>query len=171
MSVRLKKQYFILLALLLVSCLGTSNETSIPEKLIPTQTKRETASQPPSCRSITIAPTPASEESSIFPDISEDDHIQGPNNADITIIEYGDFQCPRCAELASIMTQLEESYPAEFRFVFRQLPLFDIHDKALIAAEASEAANADGKFWEMYHLLFEEKNDWVDLTPEEFSKW
>jgi cyclophilin family peptidyl-prolyl cis-trans isomerase/protein-disulfide isomerase len=123
------------------------------------------------CQSIPIAPTAGPEEKSIFPTVNENDHTRGPTTADVVMIEYGDFQCPGCASLAPILSQLEEKYSNNLKVVFRQLPLYDIHDKALLAAQASESASDLGKFWEMHDLLFENYEKWRSLSPDDFTNW
>jgi Na+/H+ antiporter NhaA len=90
-------------------------------------------------------------------DLSEDvdperDHIRGPEDALVTVVEYGDFECPYCGMAESVIRELLASF-GDLRYVWRQLPLNDVHVDAQAAAEASEAAAAQGKFWEMYDTL------------------
>ena len=82
------------------------------------------------------------------------DHSLGPEHARVTVVEYGDFECPSCKVAATTPTLLMERFPNKVRFVFRHYPLTDAHPHAMLAAEASEAAAAQGKFWPMYDLLF-----------------
>jgi protein-disulfide isomerase len=82
------------------------------------------------------------------------DHVQGSEHARVTLVEYGDFECPSCKVAVTTPTLLLERYPNKIRFVFRHFPLIDAHPHALLAAEASEAAAAQGKFWPMHDLLF-----------------
>jgi len=102
-----------------------------------------------------------------IPDIDEDDHVLGPDDAQITFIEYADFQCPACSGLATLKGYLRERYGDQLRFVYRHLPLTGIHDKAIITAEAAEAAAAQGKFWEMHDKLYETQQEWSGLSEEE----
>jgi protein-disulfide isomerase len=88
------------------------------------------------------------------------DRIKGNIDAKTTLIEYSDFQCPACAQYEPIVKQILETYPEDLLFVYRHYPLVQIHRFALPAAEASEAANKQGKFWEMHDLLFERQNIW-----------
>ncbi|HEX3801512.1 MAG TPA: Na+/H+ antiporter NhaA [Solirubrobacteraceae bacterium] len=81
------------------------------------------------------------------------DHIRGPADAPVTIVEYGDFECPYCGQAEPIIRELIEKSGNEVRYVWRHLPLTDVHPYAQLAAEASEAAAAQGKFWEMFELL------------------
>jgi protein-disulfide isomerase len=91
-------------------------------------------------------------------DLSEDidpdvDHIRGPDDAPVTLVEYGDFECPYCGQAEQSIRQLLSSRGGEVRYVWRHLPLNDVHASAQIGAEAAEAAAAQGRFWEMYDLL------------------
>jgi protein-disulfide isomerase len=83
------------------------------------------------------------------------DHIQGPATAPVTLIEYGDFQCPFCGQAYPIVKEVQARLGQRLRFVFRNFPITTKHPNAEAAAEAAEAAAAQGKFWEMHDLLFE----------------
>lgn len=82
------------------------------------------------------------------------DHALGPEHARVTLVEYGDFECPSCKVAATTPTLLMERFPNKVRFLFRHFPMVNAHPHALMAAEASEAAAAQGKFWPMYEVLF-----------------
>ncbi|HET8918642.1 MAG TPA: thioredoxin domain-containing protein [Xanthobacteraceae bacterium] len=82
------------------------------------------------------------------------DHSQGPEHARVVVVEYGDFECPSCKVAATTPTLLMERFPNQVRFIFRNFPLEEAHPHALLAAEAAEAAAAQGKFWPMYAALF-----------------
>jgi protein-disulfide isomerase len=82
----------------------------------------------------------------------ERDHIRGPEGAQVTLVEYGDFECPYCGQAEPIIRELLADF-GDLRYVWRHLPLNDVHPHAQVAAEASEAAASQGKFWEMYDLL------------------
>ena len=85
----------------------------------------------------------------------ERDHIRGPReDALVTLVEYGDFECPYCGQAEPAVRGLIREY-GELRFVFRHLPLTDVHPHAQLAAEASEAADAQGAFWEMHDALMD----------------
>jgi Na+/H+ antiporter NhaA len=92
----------------------------------------------------------------------ERDHIRGPDEAPVTLLEYGDFECPYCGQAEAIVRELLQSFGADLRYVFRHLPLADVHPNAQTAAEAAEAAGAQGKFWEMHDLLLDHQDA---LTP------
>lgn len=82
------------------------------------------------------------------------DHARGPADAPLTLVEYADFQCPYCAEAEPAVREVERRFGGRLQFVFRQFPLVSIHDHAGKAAEAAEAAAAQGRFWEMTEQLF-----------------
>ena len=95
------------------------------------------------------------ESSMLTPPVSARDHFQGPAKAPLTLVEYGDYQCPYCGAAYPVVKQLQVALGKKLRFVFRNFPLTQAHEYALIAAEAAEAAALQGKFWEMHDLLFE----------------
>ena len=84
---------------------------------------------------------------------SERDHTRGPEDAPVTIVEYGDFECSYCGQAESVIRELLSAGGSDVRYVWRHLPLNDVHPNAQLAAEASEAAAAQGHFWEMYDVL------------------
>ncbi|HEX4734404.1 MAG TPA: Na+/H+ antiporter NhaA [Thermoleophilaceae bacterium] len=88
----------------------------------------------------------------------DEDHIRGPADAPVTLVEYGDFECPYCGRAEPILRELLSEHGADIRFVFRHLPLTDVHDHAQLAAEAAEAAGAQGRFWEMHDLLLDHQD-------------
>jgi Na+/H+ antiporter NhaA len=92
----------------------------------------------------------------------EVDHIRGPAGARLTLVEYGDFQCPYCGRAETVTRELVRTFGDDLAFVFRHLPLVDVHESAEQAAEAAEAAGAQGKFWEMHDLLLG-RQDALDL--------
>jgi protein-disulfide isomerase len=83
------------------------------------------------------------------------DHVQGPEDAPYTLVEYGDYECPDCGRLYVILRDLQKDIASQLRVVFRHYPRSGVHHHAQQAAEAAEAAGAQGKFWEMHALLFE----------------
>ena len=96
------------------------------------------------------------------------DHIRGPADAPVTLVEYGDFECPYCGQAEPVIRTLLSEFGSDLRYVFRQLPLDDVHENAERAAEASEAAGAWGKFWEMHDLLFQHQDA---LGTEDLRKY
>jgi protein-disulfide isomerase len=82
------------------------------------------------------------------------DHSLGPAHAPVTVVEYGDFECPTCKQAAPSLKLLLKHFPEQVRIVFRHFPLEEVHPHALCAAEAAEVAAAQGKFWDMHDLMF-----------------
>ena len=117
-------------------------------------------------------PTPLPDEKSLFPKIDlMNEHIRGNSDASVTLLVYSDYQCVSCASLAQKLTYLQNKYPDEILVVFRNFPLESIHDKASIAARASESAALQNKFWEMHDFLFFTQKEWEPLVPAAFQKW
>ena len=92
-------------------------------------------------------------ETFAVPEVAGDDHVLGPADAPVTVVEYGDYECPYCRGAARDVHRMLEQYPGQVRFVFRNFPIAQLHPHAEQAAEAAEAAAAQGKFWPMYDLL------------------
>jgi protein-disulfide isomerase len=90
--------------------------------------------------------------------VSAADHVRGAHDALVTIIEYGDFECPSCKQAAPAVLLLVRRFHGAVRLVFRHFPLEEVHANALTAAEASEAAAAQGRFWEMHDQLFDHQH-------------
>jgi Na+/H+ antiporter NhaA len=86
------------------------------------------------------------------------DHIRGPEDAPVTLVEYGDFECPYCGQAESIIRELLADF-GDLRYVWRHLPLQDVHPHAQLAAEAAEAADAQGRFWDMYDRLLSHQDE------------
>jgi protein-disulfide isomerase len=91
------------------------------------------------------------------------DHIRGPKDAPVTLVEYGDYQCPYCAAAHPVVKALLEMEPDTVRFVFRHFPITTIHPLAEAAAEAAEAAGAQGIFWPMHDWIYEHQ---AELAPD-----
>jgi Na+/H+ antiporter NhaA len=99
-----------------------------------------------------------------IPDLSMDvdpehDHIRGPEGAPVTLVEYGDFECTYCGQAEGVIRELLSSLGDDVRYVWRHLPLNDVHPSAQLASEASEAAAAQGKFWDMHDLLLDHQGE------------
>lgn len=86
--------------------------------------------------------------------------VRGAADAKVTLVEYGDFQCPTCGHYHPVLTELLKRYEGQLKLEFHHFPLIQIHPNAMGAAIAAEAAGDQGKFWEMHDLLFEHQNDW-----------
>ncbi len=100
--------------------------------------------------------------------VSARDHAEGPTDAPLTLVEYGDYQCPYCGAAYSVVKRVQKKLGKKLRFVFRNFPLTQAHPYALIAAEAAEAAALQGKFWEMHDLLYEKQ---TLLEPDSIPLW
>ena len=96
------------------------------------------------------------------------DHIAGPVNAPLTLVEYGDFQCPYCGAAYPEVKQVQTVLDSKLRFVYRHFPMTNVHEYAMLAAEISEAAAAQGRFWEMHDFLFEHQ-DTIDDPGQAFA--
>jgi protein-disulfide isomerase len=101
--------------------------------------------------------------------VGQRDHVAGPGDAAITLVEYGDFQCPYCRQAYPIVKQLREQLGTRLRFAFRNFPLTRIHPNAQHAAEAAEAAAAQGAFWQMHDRLFERQFALEDENLVEYA--
>jgi len=87
--------------------------------------------------------------------VTPEDHIEGDPNAELTLLEYGDYECPHCGRAHPIVKRVQKHFGRRLRFVFRNFPLTQIHPNAQAAAEAAEFAGANGRFWEMHDLIYE----------------
>ena len=90
----------------------------------------------------------------LSPSVNAADHALGPESAPVTLVEYGDFECPYCKQAAPAVKLLLARFGDRVRFIYRHFPIEEIHPHARRAAEAAECAGAQGKFWEMHDLLF-----------------
>jgi protein-disulfide isomerase len=95
-------------------------------------------------------------------ELNDLDHSQGPPDAPVTLVEYGDYECPHCGAVHPIIKDIQTAMGAQLRFVFRHFPLSTMHRHAMRAAEAAEAAGAQGKFWEMHDTLFQDQQHLED---------
>ncbi len=111
-------------------------------------------------------PTPES----LFRLADETDQALGPADARVTIIEYSDFQCPFCSQIAPVLDEMKAKYGSDLRIIFRHFPL-PSHDKAPLGAQAAEAAGMQEQFWGMHDLLFARQSEWTELTVEEFPAY
>ncbi len=161
-----------LLALLVAACKPTTTPTVAPTSTptpAPTVTTPETPSGP-----VTIAtPTEPGQcylnpmgKADVSP-VGPDDHVTGATEPKMVMYEYSDFQCPGCSGMAPIVKEFVRNHP-EIQFVYRHFPL-SFHENAMLAAEAAEAAAAQGKFWEMHDKLFSD-NTWKGMSAEDARK-
>jgi protein-disulfide isomerase len=97
-------------------------------------------------------------DAQLTPPVGAQDHIAGPADAPVTLVEFGDYECPYCGMAYPIVKKAQRELGKQLRFVFRNFPLAESHPHARIAAQAAEAAGAQGKFWEMHDTLFEHQD-------------
>ena len=102
---------------------------------------------------------PSAPIATLAPPVGKRDHIQGSATAVVTLVEYGDCQCPYCYDARPIIKELQRQYGDRLRYVFRHFPLVKMHAYAQRAAEATEAAGSQGKFWEMLDYLFDHQEE------------
>jgi protein-disulfide isomerase len=102
--------------------------------------------------------------------VGADDHAQGPADAPVTLVEYGDFECPYCGAAYPVIARVQQRMGDRLRFVFRQFPIATSHPHAEAAAEASEAAGAQGKFWEMHARLYEHQDALGDADLRRYAE-
>src|SRR6187200_3268377 len=98
------------------------------------------------------------------------DHAQGPVGAPVTLVEYGDYECPHCGRAFPIVKEVQRRLGETLRFVFRNFPLSEAHPHALNAAEAAEAAGSQGKFWEMHDTLYRHQHALDDRHLLSYAK-
>jgi len=101
--------------------------------------------------------------------VGERDHAQGPAGAAVTLVEYGDYECPYCGRAYPIVKQIQQRMGSHLRFIFRNFPLKESHPHAEHAAEAAEAAGAQGKFWEMHDRLYQRQFALEDSSLAEYA--
>ncbi len=94
----------------------------------------------------------------------------GPIDAPVTIVEFSDFQCPACKSSEPMIQSVLQQYPDKVRLVFRNFPLEQIHPNARLAAQAAQAAQTEGKFWQYAQLLFEKQEAWSDISSYDLLK-
>lgn len=102
--------------------------------------------------------------------VSARDHVQGPNTAPVTLVEYADYECPYSRRAYHIIKGLQRELGDRLRFVYRNFPLREIHPHAQHAAEAAEAAAEHGKFWEMHDFLFEHQHALDDVHLRQYAE-
>ena len=108
-------------------------------------------------------------KATLAPPVSDKDHAEGPADAPITLVEYGDYQCPHCGRAYPRVKALQKRFGNRLRFVFRNFPLAESHPEAMHAAEAAESVAAhagDKAFWKMHDLLFEHQQDDLDALDD-----
>jgi len=150
----------------MAACSRSQNEKT-PE---PTVTLIPRSNESP-CLSIPVAPTPGPEAESIFPAITSSDHVRGPADAAITFLVYGDLQNRESALFSKVIDRVQDEHPAEIRYINRVFPLVGRNDNAVLAARMVEAADKQGKFWEMQNLLYSQQAIWSGYSVPDFVQW
>ncbi|HEX6509769.1 MAG TPA: DsbA family protein [Chloroflexota bacterium] len=102
--------------------------------------------------------------------VNENDHVQGPADAPVTLVEYGDYECPFCGRAYGIVKRLQAELGDRVRFVFRNFPLVESHPHAEEAAEAAEVAAQQGKFWDMHDYLYEHQGALDERHLAEYAR-
>lgn len=95
-------------------------------------------------------------------EVSATDHVRGALDGKVTLVEFGDFQCPACGAYEPIVRQLLKDNNKTLKLVFRHFPLTQIHQNALLSAKATEAAALQGKFWEMHDIIYDKQKEWSE---------
>ena len=109
-------------------------------------------------------------ERALIPPVSADDHATGPDDAPVTLVEYGDFECSYCGMAYPLVNGIRRKLGTQLRFVFRNFPLREAHPHAQHAAEAAEAAAAQGHFWEMHDMMYEHQDALEDADLLRYAK-
>ncbi len=103
----------------------------------------------------------------IHADIKGGGHLRGPENASLTLVEFGDYQCPSCGAYHPLVKEILNRYPQKLRLEFHHFPLVSIHPNSMLASKAAEAAGEQGRYWEMHDALFEHQREWSDSPNAE----
>jgi cyclophilin family peptidyl-prolyl cis-trans isomerase/protein-disulfide isomerase len=146
---------------------STATASRTPIRLGPTSTSTLDGS------AATQSPDSQTATATLYPlqPISNKDWSRGSPDAIVTLVIFMDFQSTECAWVETMLSQLLEWHPQDLRIVFRHFPQLYLYDKTILAAEAVEAAGAQGAFWEMHDTLYQKYGEWVELSPEAFIVW
>jgi protein-disulfide isomerase len=105
----------------------------------------------------------------LTPPVNQNDHVAGSAHAIITLVEYGDYQCPYCGRAHPIVKEIQKTFRDQLRFVYRHFPLSNVHEYAVPAAIAAEAAGRQHKFWQMHDIIFEQQDQLSEVALVEFA--
>ncbi|MCA2002341.1 MAG: peptidylprolyl isomerase [Chloroflexi bacterium] len=167
----MKKSLVLLAAAFLIgACVSQAERTPTPKPVLVEPLPVNTPTSKIGCETVKAEPTPTPGADSYFPPVNASDFSFGPTDAPVVIVEYCDFQSEGCLTMAKIIGQLMRERN-DLRFIFRLLPLTDVLDKSERSARAALAAAEQGKFWEMYDLLFTRHAEWKNLKPTAFDAW
>lgn len=117
---------------------------------------------------VSKSPSSTNTQNKVYPDlIKETTHTKGNDSAQVTLVEFGDYQCPACLTAHPYVLDILKEYPDSVRFAYHHFPLTK-HENAVSASEAAEAAAAQNKFWEMHDILYQRQDEWANLSnPQE----
>lgn len=155
---------------LLTACAGQEALAPSPGASTSRQPLSSPTMPPAECVALSVEPTPDNTLAAYFPPTRAGDWRIGAENAAVTFIMYGDFQCPYCAQLYPVLLRLQEDFPGDVQVIYRHIPLSS-HDKALLAARAAEAAGKQGLFFAMAEKLYADQREWVERSPQQFEDW
>ncbi|MGA2503454.1 MAG: peptidylprolyl isomerase [Anaerolineales bacterium] len=158
---------FLIPVIILVSCSSAPTSiTTVPEAT-PTPRGPAVTSASTAC---TLLHFPVTPEAALGAEFEGRSHVSGPADAPVTIIAFSDYQCLQCAFLAASLKQIRLNHPNDVRLIYFHAPQTS-NDKDDLAIQAVEAADLQGKFWEMHDLLFEKQNEWFTMAPADFETW
>ena len=162
---------FLLLAsaLILGSCAPASQNGAAALPSASASASTLPATSPPAAMTCTLLHVPTTPEA-LPAELGDRAHATGPADAPVTIVVFSDYQCPYCALLAAVLKQIRLTHPEDVRLVFVNTPLSS-RDKDALATQVVEAADLQGKYWEMHDLLFDKQADWSALAPSAFQAW
>ncbi len=152
--------------LILISC-SLSPPIATPV-FMATPTQRQTDT--PASMPCTVLHYPVTPEAALGAEFENHGHVSGPAGAPVTIIAFSDYQCLPCAFLAASLRQIRLTHPNDVRVIYLHAPQ-TTRDKDNLAIQAVEAADLQGKFWEMHDLLFEKQAEWIEMKPADFEAW
>jgi cyclophilin family peptidyl-prolyl cis-trans isomerase/protein-disulfide isomerase len=154
-------------AFILVSCLISCSGAPVTHPSASPETPKPAST--PTVMPCTVLHVPVTPEA-LGAEFGDRGHMAGPAGAPVTIVVFSDYQCPACAYLAASLKKIRTDHPTDMRLVYINTPLAE-RDKDALAVQAAEAADLQGKFWEMNDLLFEKQAEWSALAPGEFAAW
>ena len=163
-----KNIYPLVVLCTLLSACSSEPVTVAPDFTPPPGIKIAT---PTSCTTLTVKPTPGPESPSLFPPVRESDQARGAVDSSVTFTAYIDYQDPRSKSFVDVSNRILTDYADVMKIVFRLFPLLGVNDKSALSMQAVEAADAQGKFWEMHDLLFAQHENWISLSAADFEQW
>ncbi len=159
-----------LITILLISAFSLASCSPAPATPVSLATPTLGPTATPASMPCTLLHFPVTPEAALGAAFEDRGHISGAADAPVTIIAFSDYQCLPCAFLAASLRQIRLAHPNDVRIIYLHAPQTD-RDKDNLAIQAVEAADLQGKFWEMHDLLFEKQADWSALAPAEFEDW